>query len=359
MKRLIPLCLILIVLLPACAPAGTLAPAATPFVQPTPTSFPPALPDPTPGTLTVYPGIDLGPISPYLFGTNYGPMQAIVADRVPDVAQAGFTVLRFPGGAVGDQLDVIGLQIDMFIDLCKQVGAIPTISVRLRGGTPEIAAEMVRYTNIEKKYGVVYWSIGNEPSLYEDQYNEPYDTIMFNQQWRAIALAMEAVDPAIQLIGPEIHQWNDSLATTVKDNAGRDWMTEFLKANGDMVDIVTVHRYPMYSPTNGPVTVQQLREDTRRWPAQIAYLRSLVNEITGRDLPLAWTEVNSDPSAVMFQDVSPELVLQRHLVRRRARPVYERQGLHGQPVGHLAAQHRAGAALRLHHPPDFLRLSHV
>ncbi len=261
---------------------------------------------PIPNTLSVDPSQDLGPISPYLYGTNYGPMQAVVQERMPDVESAGFTVLRFPAGAWSDQMDLIPFQIDMFMDFCKKVGATPTITVRLLNGKPEKAAELVRYTNIEKKYGVKYWSIGNEPNLYESQHQGPYDTVKFNPQWRAIAQAMKKVDPSILLLGPETSQWNSTLETTPKDSAGRDWMTEFLKANGDLVDIVTVHRYPMYSPTNGQVTVQQLRDDTRTWLAQIDYLNKLIFEITKKHLPQAWTEVNSDPSAVMFNPASPD-----------------------------------------------------
>jgi hypothetical protein len=233
-------------------------------------------------------------------------MQAVVLDRMPDVERAGFTVLRFPAGAWSDAVDIIPFQIDMFMAFCKQVGAIPTITVRLLNGKPETAAELVRYTNIEKKYGVVYWSIGNEPNLYASQQRIEYDTTTFNPQWRAIALAMKKVDPTIKLLGPETSQWNASLATTPKDAAGRDWMTEFLKANGDLVDIVTVHRYPMYSPANGPVTVAQLRADTRTWLKQIDYLNQLVFELTNKHLPQAWTEVNSDPSAAMNNPASPD-----------------------------------------------------
>jgi hypothetical protein len=83
-------------------------------------------------------------------------------------------------------------------------------------------------------------------------------------------------------------------------------MTEFLKANGDLLDVVTVHRYPMHSPSNGPVTVQQLRENTRKWVGEVEYLRALVKEILGRDLPIAITELNSDPSSAMLQEVSPD-----------------------------------------------------
>ena len=287
MKRSLFIFLFTIILLSACGPAPS--------------------PTPVPGALFVDLRTSLGPISPYLYGTNYGPMHAVVLEAMPLVESAGFTALRFPGGAWTDQVDIQNFQIDMFMTFAKQVGAMPTISVRLLGGTPEAAAELVRYTNIEKKYGVKYWSIGNEPSIYTQLHyaNYDYTTENLNKDWRPIALAMKAVDPTIKLMGPEIHQWNDSYATTLKDSAGRDWMTEFLKANGDLVDVVTVHRYPMYSPS-GPVTVQNLRDDTHKWIGQVAYLRSLIQKIVGRDLPIAITELNSDPSSVMNQEASPD-----------------------------------------------------
>jgi hypothetical protein len=300
MKRM-PDCLILGLLLSAaCQPASP-----TP-IPATPTPIP-ATPTPIPDALFVDPGTSLGPISPYLFGTNYGPANAVVLEVMPLVKQAGFTVLRFPGGAWTDMVDVQNFQIDQLIAFCDQVGAMPTVSVRLLGGSPETAAGLVRYANNEKKYGIEYWSIGNEPDIFTSQgYAESDYTIeQFNQEWRAIAQAMKAADPGIRLMGPEIHQWNESLATTPKDSAGRDWMTEFLKANGDLVDVVSVHRYPMYSP-NGPVTVADLRANTRRWAGEVDYLRGLIRETLGRDLPIAITELNSDPSNAILQEASPD-----------------------------------------------------
>ncbi|NTW12185.1 MAG: hypothetical protein HGA30_02620 [Anaerolineales bacterium] len=269
---------------------------------------PAPLPTPVPDALFVDPGTDLGPISPYLYGTNYGPSHTVVLDVMPQVEDAGFTALRFPGGAWTDTVDMQSFQIDMLMTFARQLGAMPTISVRLLGGKPETAAKLVRYTNIEKKYGVTYWSIGNEPNIFTQMGYADYEYTIenLNQEWRAIALAMKAVDPTVKLMGPELSQWNESYESTPKDSAGRDWMTEFLKVNGDLVDVVTVHRYPMYSPSNGPVTVQQLRENTRKWIGEVEYLRGLVNEITGRDLPIAITELNSDPSTVQLQDASPD-----------------------------------------------------
>jgi len=236
-------------------------------------------------------------------------MHAVSLDVLPLAEDAGFTVLRFPGGAWTDNVDIKPFQIDQLMAFSKQLGAVPTISVRLLGGNPETAAELVRYTNIEKKYGVNYWSIGNEPSIYTQLGYADYDytTENLNKEWRAIALAMKKVDPTIKLMGPEIHQWNDSYETTQKDSAGRDWMTEFLKTNGDLLDVVTVHRYPMHAPSNdGPITVQQLRENTRVWTAEIEYLRNLIKDILGKELPIAITELYSDPSGIILQEASPD-----------------------------------------------------
>ncbi len=235
-------------------------------------------------------------------------MHAVAPDVMSLVEDGGFTALRFPGGAWTDTVDIKPFQLDQLMLFAKQVGAMPTVSVRMLGGEPETAAELVRYANIQKQYGITYWSIGNESNIYTQLGQADYDYTVenLNKDWRAIALAMKEADPTIKLMGPELSQWNDSYETTPKNSSQRDWMTEFLKTNGDLLDVVTVHRYPMHSPSNGPVTVQQLRENTRKWVAEVKYLRSLTKEILGKELPIAITEVNSDPSSAMLQEVSPD-----------------------------------------------------
>jgi Glycosyl hydrolases family 39 len=289
---LIPVALIL-VLVAGCGPVvpeGISAEAATPLA----------------GALVVDPGKDLGPISPYIYGSNYGPWTAVPVNMLPAALGANITVLRWPGGAWGDANDIQTYQLDPFVAFCKQMGAIPTINVRLKNGTPAAAAALVKYANIDKKYGIQYWGIGNEPTLFEAEMKETYDTVRFNREWRTIAVAMKAVDPTIQLMGPELHQWGTSLETTLKDSSGRDWMTEFLIANGDLVDIVTVHRYPLYSGSGQKFAVEDLRKNTLEWTEMVKYLRDLIKTTTGRDLPIAITEVNSDPTAVTNGIATPD-----------------------------------------------------
>src|SRR5690349_24436883 len=130
----------------------------------TPTT-PTVIPTPFPGALYVNPDISLGEISPLVYGSNHGPWIALSVDGLQPAYDSGLTILRFPGGSWGDHNDVKTYQIDQFMSLLEKMDAQAMINVRLLGGTPEQAAEMVRYVNVEMKYDVTYWGIGNEPTL--------------------------------------------------------------------------------------------------------------------------------------------------------------------------------------------------
>jgi len=241
----------------------------------------------------------LGNISPNVYGANYGLLNVIPLDLYPAAEASGIRYLRFPGGRVGDTTDIQKFQLDQFIALCKQINAEPTISVRLEGGTPEKAAAMVEYVNITKKYGVVYWSIGNEPNLFDD-----YTTEQHNRDWRAIAEAMLAIDPNIKFIGPDTSQF-----TGVDSYEGiavaHEFLREFLRANGDMIDIVAVHRYP-FPQGDAPTTIEDLHNDVATWGDIITNLRQVVRDETGQDLPIAFTEVNSHWSSVSGGEATPD-----------------------------------------------------
>ncbi len=203
--------------------------------------------------------------------------------------------MRFPGGNWGDENNLRPWHLDMFVALCRELGAEPQVSVRLRGGTPEQAAALVRYANQEQGYNIRYWSIGNEPELYHAKPGfEGYDTERFNREWRAIAQAMRAVDPDIRLLGPEVTQFTGDPATDPKDEKGRDWVRSFLAANGDLVDVVSIHRYPFPQGMTGrEVTPEALLANPAEWDQILPRLREAIRELTGRDLPVAVTEINS------------------------------------------------------------------
>ncbi len=288
---------------------------ATSTVPPTPTSFPTptTIPTPMPDMLYVNPAQPLGTISPLIYGSNYGPWLVASFEMLPQVYDSGVTILRFPAGAWGDHNNVTNIQIDQFVDFIHKVGATGLINVRLLGGTPEQAAEMVRYTNIERQYNIQYWGIGNEPTLYEAELKnkgESYDTARFNKEWRAFAEAMKKVDPNIKLVGAEINQFSyDSSAGATTNFGERDeqWFVDFLKANGDLVDIVSFHRYPFpRSNTSGPPSIDELHLNAQEWDKIIMHARELIHQYTDRDLPIAVTEFNSAYDKSVGGEATPD-----------------------------------------------------
>lgn len=292
-------------LLTSCASPQTAQPTATPA---------PALsPTPYPNALFVDPAQPLGPISPLVYGSNYGPWLVVPFDMLPAAYDSGVTILRFPAGSWGDHNNVTKLQIDQFMGFANKVGATAMFNARLLGGTPEQAAEMVRYTNIEKKYNVQYWGIGNEPTLYQSEvkkFGETYDTARFNKEWREFAIAMKAVDPSIKLIGAEINQFSFSTEEGATTNFGtwdETWFIDFLKANGDMVDIVSFHRYPFpRSSVSGPPSAEELLQNSQEWDRIIIRARELILAYTGRDLPIAVTEFNSAYDKSVGGEATPD-----------------------------------------------------
>jgi len=232
---------------------------------------------------------------------------------LPAAYDSGVTIMRFPAGSWGDHNDVKTYQIDQFMAFIEKVGATATFNVRLLDGTPEQAAEMVRYTNLEKKYNVQYWAIGNEPTLFDGELKnrgETYDTERFNKEWRTFAEAMKEVDPTIKLVGAEVNQFSHDPSPGATTNFGErdeEWFIEFLKANGDLVDIVSFHRYPFpRSRISGPPSIDELRQDTQQWDKIIIHARELIHQYTGRDLPIAVTEFNSAYDKSVGGEATPD-----------------------------------------------------
>jgi hypothetical protein len=253
---------------------------------------------------------DLGPISPYVYGSNFG--LGVISPDMMDMAKALNLKYMRLGGNSSEQRDLDESTVDLYVAQAKQLGAELGLSVRLLGGSPEKAAEIVRYTNIEKKYNVRYWSIGNEPNFFVAvMHAKSYTTEDLNKNWRAIAEAMLAVDPTIILVGPDISQFvplgpdssgqmqyeQGSDGGDPTDDLGRLWLPEFLRANGDLLGVVSIHRYPypgLGHQANAVATIDGLRANSREWDIIIPNLRKIIRDAAGRDIPLAVTEFNSN-----------------------------------------------------------------
>jgi Glycoside hydrolase family 44 len=172
----------------------------------------------------------------------------------------------------------IGAQIILQVPLLADVtGAMPT------AGT---AAEMVKYTNVTKAYGVKYFSIGNEPDLYPDATGttegiKGFTPVAYCASATAYATAMKAADPTIKIVGPDL-SW--------KYQAGaNDWLTPILQTCGSLFDIVAIHRYPI-DPAQ--TTIAAAAADASQLRGTIAHVRSIMQATGNGDKPLAITECN-------------------------------------------------------------------
>jgi hypothetical protein len=283
------------------------------------TTTPPAIviASPPDGAFWIDPSQDQGEISKFVLGANHGPWADLGPANLEPAKASGLMFLRWPGGNWGDQNDVQTYQIDSYIQQAHMMGAEPSITVRLLNGTPEQAAQLVQYVNVEKGYGVKYWSIGNEPDLFIVR-DSIWTPEYYAKKWREFAVAMKAVDPTIQFYGPEISAFLGDAdyydpreflyVNAVKlDITKRDYLVQFLKLNNDLVDIVAVHHYPFpKSQTDGVPTWVQLRDNTPEWDRIIPNLRRIVKETTGADKPVGVTEFNSDASNAMGSETSTD-----------------------------------------------------
>lgn len=182
-------------------------------------------------------------------------------DVIKAFKELNIPTLRFPGGCFADTYhwkNGIGprdkrpvvknghwggyednkIGTDEFIQLCKIIGAEPSITVNFGTGTPQEAAEWVHYCNIKNSYNVKYWEIGNEIyGFWEKGTTEAYD---YAKRYLEFAKEMKKVDKSIKLIAV-----GDGTSVL-----GHMWNRKVLRTAGSEMDYLSLHFYaPGYSST--------------------------------------------------------------------------------------------------------------
>ncbi|MDQ3003325.1 MAG: carbohydrate-binding protein, partial [Fibrobacterota bacterium] len=114
-------------------------------------------------------------------------------------------VIRYPGGLRADDdhwrqvLDKKDGMVDTdeFLDWLKETGTEAMFTVNFGKGTPQEAADWVKYVNKTKKAGVRFWEIGNE--LYGDWHPQHTTGTDYGMRAAEFIKAMKAADPSIQV----------------------------------------------------------------------------------------------------------------------------------------------------------------
>jgi hypothetical protein len=266
--------------------------------------------NPLAGTVSL-PSAGAHDIQPFAFGQNYWnwePTWGAATVGTQDLVKAAGIKLIRAGGA-NNELQTpdpfTDSRLDDLVAYVHAAGAEAVLQVPVinnSGGKPATAADaaaMVTYANVAKGYSIKFWSIGNEPDLYSMQALQPatYSAADYCATFRAYALAMKAADPSIRILGPEL-SW--------KYIAGNDWLTPFLDGCHDVVDIVSVHRYP-FAPQ--AATAAAALGDAANFRQVVRTLRANLDRHGLTETPLAITEehitYDGDP-AHSNQPASPQ-----------------------------------------------------
>ncbi|MFM9628614.1 MULTISPECIES: cellulose-binding protein [Streptomyces] len=263
--------------------------------------------------ISVDAGTSLGTVPSSGVGLNTG----VGDDRMGDakvtslMKAAGFRQLRYPGGSGADDFHwkthtmgnggwiVPNTDFDSFMATAKKVGAQPILTANYGSGTPQEAADWVKYANVDKGYGVKYWEIGNEVygnghysngKGWETDNHADKSPKEYGKNLVAYSKAMKAVDPKVK-IGAVLTTpgfWPDA-EKAPGDSA--DWNNTVLSIAGSSIDFVIVHWYP------GGTTTADLLNTPSRIAGVTSSLRSLIAKYTGShaaSVEIAVTETDAE-----------------------------------------------------------------
>lgn len=137
-------------------------------------------------------------------------------------------------------------ELEKMNTVVKSLNADMMIEVNVTEDDPSMWADMVRYTNIEKKWGFKYWEIGNEneATWNGSAYLNPDE---YMRRYIAYEKAMKAVDPSIVVIGPAAAAPHTPTGNATQLNREfRELPGKLKTANGREMGALTWHWYISY-----------------------------------------------------------------------------------------------------------------
>jgi len=224
--------------------------------------------------------------------------------------------LRFPGGSISDvyhwktnmsegQTFQWATSFDAFANIATTTNAQAFITVNYGTGTPEEAAEWVKYSNRTKNHDFKYWEVGNENygTWEADNNTRPHDPVTYVTRFKEYARQMKSVDHHIK-IGAVIVVDEDSNAnytdetvtnprTGLTHNGWSAVMLATFKKLGFVPDFVIYHRYEQGPGDESDVF---LLNSSKTWANDAAKIRQMLNDYLGQDarrVEVTCTENNS------------------------------------------------------------------
>jgi alpha-L-arabinofuranosidase len=177
---------------------------------------------------------------------------------------------------------------DEFMDLCRSVGAEPSLTASLGANDPEEASGWVAF--IRDRYGagaVPTWSVGNEQWNPTEPGGCAFRPRKYVERFHHFSKAMRNADPDIKLVA----SGGDALTFS-------RWNEEIIQGIGEAMDFLSVHLYlPGWSPLRSHVghslgDYYAISAAGLAMEEQVQQLEEMADRLLGRVLPIAVDEWN-------------------------------------------------------------------
>lgn len=216
-------------------------------------------------------GTPLGDLASTFWGANVRPYYSLGSTASATYAGAGLGVVRWPGGAVADRLNVTSNRIyndsgtwysppqneSQFVTWCALVHCQAIVGLPGEIDQPAVAANEVAYTENVLHFTPLYWEIGNEPSQWThfgsrwSDWNSAQSTNATPDSYAALVhsyvAAIRTVDPQARILGLP------GVGTGAWGEGG--WISASVRLNGPNLSGVAIHVYPAGGVVSGAPTL--------------------------------------------------------------------------------------------------------
>lgn len=215
-------------------------------------------------------------ISPYLFGNNYWN------ENYDMMAAAGFCryvnigMIRW-GGIYRDKKAADSRALSGFAEFAGFTGAVPLVQLSYISGddVPGQAEKLMEYLPKLR-----YVSLSNEINISQTVYGKSISLALFDSGYRSDISKLRERFPDLSVVGPDF-----SVGSLPQYDP---WLNGFLDENGGLIDVLSVHRYPM----NGEQPAETTLRDIDAFSEYVDGLADLLKR-KKMDLPVAITETNT------------------------------------------------------------------
>jgi hypothetical protein len=247
---------------------------------------------------------DVRKVDPRIFGVNTADWDGLLGQSMTGelLNEIDNQALRFPGGSASDAyhwFNNVGstttdgsTNFDAFAQIAVATGAQVYITTNYGSGTPDEAANWVKYANKTKGYNFKYWEIGNENygTWETDNNTRPWDPVTYAARFKQYYTQMKAIDPTIK-IGAVVVDTEDGDAnytdesitnprTGVKHSGWTPLLFANLKLQGVLPDFVIFHRYEQAPFGESDA---YLLNAARGWPTNSTGIRQMLTDYLGAD----------------------------------------------------------------------------